>query len=71
MSIIRLELSHINLDPLRRKKGDNPVSGGEGFPSLPAVVEGHHLSMFIVIPHISAAMYGGVVIDVKVLRQFS
>ena len=40
MSIIRLELSHINLDPLRRKKGgDNPVSGGEGFPSLPAVVE--------------------------------
>jgi hypothetical protein len=39
VSIIRLELSHINLDPLRRKKGDNPVSGGEGFPSLPAVVE--------------------------------
>ena len=41
VSIIRLELSHRYLDPLRRKKGGyNPVSGGEGFPSLPAVREG-------------------------------
>jgi len=65
--VIRLELSHRNLDPLRRKKrGYNPVPGGEGFPSLPAVVEGRRLSMFDVIPHISAAMHGTVVVDVGV-----
>ena len=31
--LTNLELSHRNLDPLRRKKrGYNPVPGGEGFP---------------------------------------
>ena len=45
--------------------GYNPVPGDEGFPSLSAVVEGRHLSMFNVIPHISAAMHGAVVVDVE------
>ena len=63
-----MELSHRNLYQLGRKKrgGSNPVLGGEGFPSLPAVVENLCTLLFIVVSHISAAMCGVVDTDVEV-----
>ncbi len=63
-----MELSHRNLDQLERKKGggSNPVLGGEGFPSLPAVVENLCPLLFIVVSHISAAMCEVVVTNVEV-----
>jgi hypothetical protein len=69
VSIVEMKLSHRNLDPLGRKKrggGSNPVLGGKGFPSLPAVVENHFPLLFIVVSHISAAMCGVVVADIEV-----
>ncbi len=38
MSIIVMEFSHRNLDPLGRKKRGYPGPGGEDFPSHSAVV---------------------------------
>jgi hypothetical protein len=38
VSIIGMEFSHRNLDPLGRKKRGNPGSGGKDFPSHSAVV---------------------------------
>ena len=43
MSVIEMEFSHRNLDPLGRKNRGNPGSGGEGFLSHSAVVVGHCL----------------------------
>ncbi len=69
MSIVEMKLSHRNLDQLGRKKrggGSNPALGGEGFPSLPAVVENLCPLLFIVVSHISAAMCEVVVSNVEV-----
>jgi len=38
-----MEFSHINLDPLGRKKRGNLGPGGEDFPSHSAVVVGQSL----------------------------
>jgi hypothetical protein len=66
VSIVGMKLSHRNLDPLGRKKGEgrSTLLGDKGFPSLPAVVENHCPLLFIVVSHISAAMCG-VVVDVE------
>ena len=40
MSIIKAGIvTHKSGSTEKEERGDNPVSGGEGFPSLPAVVE--------------------------------
>ena len=65
MSIVEMEFSHRNLDPLGRKKRGNLGPGGKDFPSHSAVVVGHCLLLDF-ISHISAAMCEGVVADVVV-----
>jgi hypothetical protein len=56
----------INWEGRRGGGGSNPVLGGEGFPSLPAVVENLCPLLFIVVSHISAAMCEVVVTNVEV-----
>jgi hypothetical protein len=56
----------INWEGRRGGGGSNPVLGGEGFPSLPAVIENLCPLLFIVVSHISAAMCEVVVTNVEV-----
>jgi hypothetical protein len=62
------KISHISLDPLGRKKKreEDPGSGGKGFPSHSAVVVSQCLLLELLISHISAAMCKSVVASVVV-----
>ena len=66
MSIVEMEFSHRNLDPLGRKKKGTLTPVARTFHHIQLLLVRHCLLLDFIISHISAAMCEGVIADIVV-----